>query len=325
MSLTQTNAERHTCARCLLRRRRRDDELLKGKEEEEVQVSGGHRPPFSFSFSFPLPKRRAHTRTHARKRTRSIPTSRLTDWIRKKRKKKKTLPGIVQAARVRSNRRLVFFFFFYFLFHFLERSRKKQLTRNNQIISSPLQPKNDSNGWCIAAICFVFPHFPWWNINAKRNLLRRPKKKQTFHQTIHNKRKSGFGLSTLEFVQIISRCPVVVVFSHIKGEWKSLSFNGLFFPADWDKVTSKVIKAERFPFHYSVPLPPSFPIGLGSLDGSFFLKNSTNTSTGCCRRRKRISSGSNNKRGGNAALSRRAPDFDKQRQVSRFLCLPFFC
>lgn len=150
------------------------------------------------------------------------------------------------------------------------------------------------------------------------------KKTKTFHQTIHNKRKSGFGLSTLEFVQIISRCPVVVVFSHIKGEWKSLSFNGLFFPADWDKVTSKVIKAERFPFHYSVPLPPSFPIGLGSLDGSFFLKNSTNTSTGCCRRRKRISSGSNNKRGGNAALSRRAPDFDKQRQVSRFLCLPFF-
>lgn len=45
-----------------------------------------------------------------------------------------------------------------------------------------------------------------------------------------------------------------------------------FSPSRLRQSHEQIIKAERFPFHYSVPPPPSFPIGLGSLDGSFFLK-----------------------------------------------------
>lgn len=49
-------------------------------------------------------------------------------------------------------------------------------------------------------------------------------------------------------------------------------FQWTFLPSRLRQSHEQIIKAERFPFHYSVPLPPSFPIGLGSLDGSFFLK-----------------------------------------------------
>lgn len=38
------------------------------------------------------------------------------------------------------------------------------------------------------------------------------------------------------------------------------------------KSRAKSSKRNVFPFTIQSPLPPSFPIGLGSLDGSFFLK-----------------------------------------------------
>lgn len=229
--------------------------------------------PLFLFLSLPLPKRRAHTRTHARKRTRSIPTSRLTDWIRKKRKKKKTLPGIVQAARVRSNRRLVFFFF-YFLFHFWERSRKKQLTRNNQTISSPLQPKNDSNGWCIAAICFCFVfHFPWWNINAKRNLLRRPKKKQkhsTKQFTTKENRVSAYPLwnSSKLFLVVL-----LLLFFHTSKENENL-FLSMDFSSQPIETKSRAKSSKRnvFPFTIQSPSPPHFPLGSAHWMAVFFLK-----------------------------------------------------
>lgn len=176
---------------------------------------------------------------------------------------------------------------------------------------------------CSHLFLFCFP-FSLMKYKRKTESPSSDKKKTNIPPNNSQQKKIGFRLIHCGIrPNYFSLSCCCCFFTH-QRRMKISFFQWTFLPADWDKVTSKVIKAERFPFHYSVPLPPSFPIGLGSLDGSFFLKNSTNTSTGCCRRRKRISSGSNNKRGGNAALSRRAPDFDKQRQVSRFLCLPFF-
>lgn len=102
-------------------------------------------------------------------------------------------------------------------------------------------------------------------------------------------------------------------------------FQWTFLPSRLRQSHEQSHQSGTFSLSLFSPPPPLISHWARLIGWQFFLKNSTNTSTGCCRRRKRISSGSNNKRGGNAALSRRAPDFDKQRQVSRFLCLPFFC